>query len=147
MCVCIYPFLKFVVWFCAFLLIYLFIENVFWEGWYFSYTSAFIIEHVCTGFIFKHKDLIPRKDLKSAQTFKMFHNRFSMWFKYLVEFKQLKLKIQVTLDYCFEFSLCPTCSFLFKMIVLDIYIKKYILTSFWLFADLLLIFFSCSNIH
>lgn len=57
---------------------YLFIENVFWEGWYFSYASAFIIEHVCTGFIFKHKDLIPRKDLKSAQTFKMFHNRFSM---------------------------------------------------------------------
>lgn len=52
----------------------LFIENVFWEGWYFSYTSAFIIAHVCPGFIFKHKALIPRKDLKSEQTLKMFHN-------------------------------------------------------------------------
>lgn len=78
--VCIYPFLKFVVWFCAYLLIYSFIENVFffWEGWYFSYTSAFIIAHVCPGFIFKHKDLIPRKDLRSAQTLKIFHDRFSM---------------------------------------------------------------------
>lgn len=70
--VCMYlPFFKIC---CLVLLIYSFIENVFWEGWYFSYTSAFIIAHVCPGFIFKHKDLIPRKDLKSAQTLKMFHN-------------------------------------------------------------------------
>lgn len=71
MYVCIYPFLKFVVWFYLFILL---LRMFFWEGWYFSYTSAFIIAHVCPGFIFKHKDLIPRKDLKSAQTLKMFHN-------------------------------------------------------------------------
>lgn len=77
--VCIYPFLNLL---SGFVLIYLFILLLrmffFWEGWYFSYTSAFIIAHVCPGFIFKHKDLIPRKDLRSAQTHKIFHDRFSM---------------------------------------------------------------------
>lgn len=63
---------------CLFTYLFFYWECFFWEGWYFSYTSAFIIAHVCPGFIFKHKDLIPRKDLRSAQTLKIFHDRFSM---------------------------------------------------------------------
>lgn len=44
--VCIYPFLKFVVWFCAYLLIYSFIENVFFEKVGTSATLLLLLLHM-----------------------------------------------------------------------------------------------------
>lgn len=44
--VCIYPFFKFVVWFCAYLLIYSFIENVFFEKVGTSATLLLLLLHM-----------------------------------------------------------------------------------------------------